>query len=166
MNVNARKTHCPRGHAFDETNIYHDPRGGRQCLTCRRLSQRAYHGRRPPRRLGRTPLTFQRRFQYKLWARGDCWEWRGKRDRDGYGIVAVGRADQQRAHRVSYELAKGSIPPGYVTDHLCNHPWCVRPSHLLLCRQAENITRAGSRSRAAQPPTRRAAGGRFGVGGQ
>lgn len=31
---NARKTHCKRGHPFDETNTYHPQRGGRQCRTC------------------------------------------------------------------------------------------------------------------------------------
>jgi hypothetical protein len=39
--VNARKTHCKRGHPFDEANTYHIkpsaslPNGGRGCRTCR-----------------------------------------------------------------------------------------------------------------------------------
>jgi hypothetical protein len=33
---NARKTHCPQGHPYDEQNTYRTPTGGRQCLTCRR----------------------------------------------------------------------------------------------------------------------------------
>lgn len=31
---NARKTHCPAGHPYDEANTYHPPRGGRRCRTC------------------------------------------------------------------------------------------------------------------------------------
>lgn len=33
--VNARKTHCLRGHAFDETNTVVTSQGYRDCLTCR-----------------------------------------------------------------------------------------------------------------------------------
>jgi hypothetical protein len=40
--INARKTHCHRGHPFDEQNTYNDPAGQRQCRACRALNQRAY----------------------------------------------------------------------------------------------------------------------------
>lgn len=33
---NASKTHCPRGHAYDEKNTYRTKRGGRACRTCAR----------------------------------------------------------------------------------------------------------------------------------
>jgi hypothetical protein len=33
----ARKTHCPQGHAYVQDNVYTEPgTGGRQCKTCRR----------------------------------------------------------------------------------------------------------------------------------
>ena len=36
-NHNARKTHCPQGHAYTEDNIYQHPsKGGRICRQCRR----------------------------------------------------------------------------------------------------------------------------------
>ena len=38
--INARKTHCDHGHAFDSANTYVPPRGGRQCRTCRRKARR------------------------------------------------------------------------------------------------------------------------------
>lgn len=41
---NARKTHCPKGHPFDETNTYVH-RGYRQCATCR-AEYRADHRER------------------------------------------------------------------------------------------------------------------------
>lgn len=31
---NAMKTHCPRGHAYDEVNTYVEPTGKRKCRTC------------------------------------------------------------------------------------------------------------------------------------
>ena len=33
--ANGRKTHCLRGHPFDEQNTYMRPEGGRRCRTCR-----------------------------------------------------------------------------------------------------------------------------------
>lgn len=37
---NARKTHCPKGHPYDEENTYWRPDGsGRECMTCRRTRQ-------------------------------------------------------------------------------------------------------------------------------
>lgn len=33
---NARKTHCKRGHLFDEANTHIDTNGSRQCRTCGR----------------------------------------------------------------------------------------------------------------------------------
>jgi hypothetical protein len=38
--ANARKTHCPRGHEYDEANTYVCKRGMRHCRTCHQLRQR------------------------------------------------------------------------------------------------------------------------------
>lgn len=35
--INGTKTHCSRGHAFDETNTRQRPSGGRTCRQCERL---------------------------------------------------------------------------------------------------------------------------------
>lgn len=35
---NARKTHCPKGHAYDEANTYVSSAGSRRCRTCDRLN--------------------------------------------------------------------------------------------------------------------------------
>jgi hypothetical protein len=41
--INARKTHCLRGHAFDEENTYVSPtKGGRSCRECTRMHSRKY----------------------------------------------------------------------------------------------------------------------------
>jgi hypothetical protein len=40
VGVNARKTHCLRGHAFDEANTYWTRRGRRHCRACQRIRER------------------------------------------------------------------------------------------------------------------------------
>ena len=37
---NANKTHCPRGHPYDEANTYHYPDGRRKCRTCNNAADR------------------------------------------------------------------------------------------------------------------------------
>ena len=39
---------------------------------------------------------FEKRFWFKVWPRGDCWEWRGSRDRKGYGHVNDGHVNLLR----------------------------------------------------------------------
>jgi len=34
---NAKVTHCPRGHEYDEANTRFDPNGGRKCRACHRM---------------------------------------------------------------------------------------------------------------------------------
>lgn len=81
------------------------------------------------------------RFQLFVWQRGDCWEWRGRRSKLGYGLFSC-NGDTFQAHRYSYEMAKGDIPPGLELDHLCRHPWCVKPSHLEAVTHRENLRRS------------------------
>lgn len=72
----------------------------------------------------------------KFWARvqetDGCWEWGGRRTRQGYGHGSwhIDGKLVQLAHRVSYMLRVGPIPDGLVIDHLCRNPPCVRPDHL------------------------------------
>lgn len=86
-------------------------------------------------------LSPARRFALKVYARGDCWEWRGARNEKGYGRFGLAEGEIVSAHRFSYALAKGLIPFGYEIDHLCRHRWCVRPSHLELVLHRENLLR-------------------------
>lgn len=49
--VNARKTHCKRGHEYTPENTYFPPKGGRECRACMRIHKQSYdfpvQGRQP-----------------------------------------------------------------------------------------------------------------------
>jgi len=80
-----------------------------------------------------------------------CFEWTGSMQDGGYGEVFVGEPHSRRkirAHRYAWELANGPIPHGRVVMHLCNNPACVRPSHLALGTQAQNLRQMAEQGRA------------------
>jgi hypothetical protein len=54
------------------------------------------------------------------------------------------------AHRFSYEISNGPIPPGMMVCHHCDTRACIRPSHLFLGTQKDNIQDAVSKNRMAR----------------
>ena len=78
-------------------------------------------------------------WQYVLMVE-DCWEWIGGTNREGYGRFHVDGCLTQ-AHRFSYELTRGQVPPELVIDHLCRNPRCVKPEHMEIVTTRENIMR-------------------------
>jgi hypothetical protein len=62
-----------------------------------------------------------------------CREWNGKRNEHGYGIINVRRAgvEDQRVHRVMFELHVRPLEPGEWVRHACDNPPCAKLSHLL-----------------------------------
>jgi hypothetical protein len=92
----------------------------------------------------------------RFWAKvskgagNDCWIWKGGKYKhprtreETYGCISVGsRRDKSKrmvaAHKVSWEIANGPVPAGKKVCHRCDVPACVRPDHLFLGTQGENV---------------------------
>ncbi|WP_433078899.1 HNH endonuclease signature motif containing protein [Dactylosporangium sp. CA-052675] len=93
------------------------------------------------------------RFQRDFWssvrkvhARG-CWTFTGPTAGRGHG-----RWGRVLAHRYSWQLANGPIPPGMWVLHHCDNPPCVNPLHLYLGTIRENTADAVARGRNYIPP--------------
>jgi hypothetical protein len=89
--------------------------------------------------------TFER-FYSKVAINDGCWMWAGAKHRDGYGFFALG-GSSQLAHRVSWQLENGPIPDGSHVLHRCDNPACVRPGHLFLGTNQDNVTDKMSKGR-------------------
>jgi hypothetical protein len=69
-----------------------------------------------------------------------CWEWRGARNADGYGVFRIDRR-LVYAHRFAYEQLVGTIAAGHELDHTCRNRGCIRPDHLEPVDRATNVRR-------------------------
>ena len=72
-----------------------------------------------------------------------CWLWIGRRNNNGYGLIGM-RVTSMKwrtdlAHRVSWSIVNGPIPAKMCILHRCDTPLCVRPDHLFLGTQQENL---------------------------
>lgn len=93
---------------------------------------------------------------------GECWEWMGGRFPTGYGACWDGDRTG-KAHRISWEMAHGSIPNGMCVLHRCDNPPCVNPDHLFLGTIDDNNRDMMAKGRGVFPgPKRPATGDRNG----
>ena len=78
----------------------------------------------------------------RFWSRVNktdgCWLWTAAKVQ-GYGDLRIDTTHRMLAHRFSWELHIGPIPPGLHVLHRCDNPPCVRPDHLFLGTNDDNI---------------------------
>lgn len=86
------------------------------------------------------------RFWSKVNKTDGCWLWIGATDRR-YGSFSWSGRRLAKAHRISWELAHGPIPDGMCVLHRCDVPLCVRPAHLFLGTQKDNLRDAFRKGR-------------------
>jgi hypothetical protein len=73
----------------------------------------------------------------------ECWPWAASRNGFGYGMFGItrerGTTKIYKAHRVAYELTRGTIPDGQCVCHTCDRPPCCNPAHLFLASHRDNM---------------------------
>jgi hypothetical protein len=90
-------------------------------------------------------------------AENGCWNYTGARLEQGYGMIKY-NGSMVRAHRLSYELHKGSIPENRIVMHTCDNPSCINPEHLKIGTYQDNtqdMIAKGRRVRGAQTNNKR-----------
>lgn len=70
--------------------------------------------------------------------RNGCWLWTGYVDPAGYGKMSF-NLKPSFAHRISWLIAHGALDSKVFVLHACDNPRCVRPDHLFLGTQKDNM---------------------------
>lgn len=94
--------------------------------------------------------TLRERFEENFVADAEsgCWLWTANRQKNGYGLFSM-NGTPRGAHRIAYELYVGPIPDGLYVCHACDVKRCVRPDHLWLGTQADNLADMVRKGRSA-----------------
>jgi len=115
-----------------------------------RITDRSIRKRRPKERfvpLSISDLENRAECAERFWACVDttsdgCWEWKGPRNKGGYGGIRIkthGRRPRiYGTNRVAYMFEHGSVSSTEVIRHTCDNPPCCRPSHLIAGSPADN----------------------------
>lgn len=107
---------------------------------------------RRQRPLSEVAATFDEKYQAVT--ESGCWLWMAAVSSSGYGAIKLGRG-MQLAHRVSWMIHRGSIPPGSLVCHRCDTRSCVNSDHLFLGSPQDNMDDMRNKGRQDYPAGQR-----------
>ena|SRR5882762_6583647 len=86
-------------------------------------------------------LSLERRLLAKIVVSDDgCWYFNGSRDSGGYGLIWDGELRTiLKANRAMWMVYNGPIPKDMNVLHTCDNPPCIKPLHLFLGTQYDNM---------------------------
>jgi hypothetical protein len=97
---------------------------------------------------------YKARFWAKVQKTPTCWLWTAGRGYHGYGQAT--HPDKPTfpigAYRAAWIIAHGPVPKGLAVCHKCDNKLCVRPSHLFLGTQRDNLADMRAKGRGHLPP--------------
>lgn len=81
---------------------------------------------------------------------GECLEYTGSINGNGYGRVRIGGREGKliQTHRFVYAKTIGNIPEGIFVCHSCDNPPCCNPDHLFLGTHVVNMADMAKKKRA------------------
>jgi len=99
----------------------------------------------------RTFLALIEHFWQRVDQSGECWLWTGEVNNKGYGVYNLYHRESREkalAHRLSALMAGMPVrTPKDAVLHKCDTPRCVRPDHLSVGTQLDNIRDAKAKGR-------------------
>jgi hypothetical protein len=81
--------------------------------------------------------------------KGDCWIWTAATMKiNGYGVFGMHpKFSAFLAHRMSWFITHNSLPNDRMILHTCDNPPCVRPDHLFIGDQYDNMRDCANKNR-------------------